>query len=541
MAKIKRYNGSSWESVPIEAEKDGEGNVISDKYAKKTDIPTVNNAKLTIKAEGTEKGTFTANSASDVEINIKASDLGLSGAMKFIGSTSTGIYDGSTMQSIMVGVSTVTAETGSVVLKGDKEFVWTGSKWEELGDEASHALKSIKITATGALSGGGSLEADREITHNSVTRTDSSTLSAAPGFGGTFKAIGSVTSDSYGHITAVDERTVTIPSTAATQSAAGLMSADDKKKLDGIESGANNMAYALSSSDATITLTPSSGSAQSVTVDNVASAGYATKALQDASGNVISSTYVKTTSSQLLTGWTRNFSEVLNQETSPNGIPLLGSKQAGTNAITGLPYYTYGLVFLSISSTKQTVAANSVSSTASRTYAVQKDSDGNLVVNVPWANTVYTLPTATASTLGGIKTTFTTSGSYGLTFTNANYGISLKGYYGGIQFTNANYRITDIETGTISLGSQAFTAGSSVAKNVTFHNTSYVNSSGTVTSGAKVGSLRVFLQFVGYNGEDMTCGLISLTDTGFSAYVKCTQTLSASSTRYIHWMKVREY
>lgn len=43
-----------------------------------------------------------------------------------------------------------------------------------------------------------------------------------------------------------------------------------------------------------------------------------------------------------------------------------------------------------ISSTTQTVAANAVSSTASRTYIVQKDSSGNLVVNVPWSSSTTT-------------------------------------------------------------------------------------------------------------------------------------------------------
>lgn len=70
--------------------------------------------------------------------------------------------------------------------------------------------------------------------------------------------------------------------------------------VDSIKMPANpnsNTTYTLSADTTNnkITLTPSSGTAQSITVPYATSAGSATKATQDGSGNVITSTYVKKT------------------------------------------------------------------------------------------------------------------------------------------------------------------------------------------------------------------------------------------------------
>ena len=65
-------------------------------------------------------------------------------------------------------------------------------------------------------------------------------------------------------------------------------------------------------------------------------------------------------------------------------------------------FATLGLVRLG-SDTQQTVAASAVSATAARSYAVQVNADGRLLVNVPWVDTNTTYSQATSATLGLVR------------------------------------------------------------------------------------------------------------------------------------------
>ena len=58
---------------------------------------------------------------------------------------------------------------------------------------------------------------------------------------------------------------------------------------------------------------------------------------------------------------------------------------------------------IKLSSSTQGGTPNGITTTSGRTYAVQVNSSEQAVVNVPWTDTIYTLPTASASTLGGVK------------------------------------------------------------------------------------------------------------------------------------------
>jgi len=90
----------------------------------------------------------------------------------------------------------------------------------------------LTVQGTGVLSGSGTFSANQatnntiSLTHSAISRTDT-TSTQGPSFGGSFTVVDSVTSSAEGHITAVNIKTVTVPSTVATASQTGLLSSTD--------------------------------------------------------------------------------------------------------------------------------------------------------------------------------------------------------------------------------------------------------------------------------------------------------------------------
>ena len=102
------------------------------------------------------------------ERTLTAADLGLASAMHFVGAYAeapTKAFSGTTNERDLAD--------GDVYLNtaNHTEYVYSGGKWVELGNEGSHALKSVSITGTGYLTGGGTLEANRTIDIDSAVKT----------------------------------------------------------------------------------------------------------------------------------------------------------------------------------------------------------------------------------------------------------------------------------------------------------------------------------------------------------------------------------
>ena len=137
------------------------------------------------------------------------------------------------------------AITAGIIKAGDVAFfMFDGTQYHLLGTDRSAKNAVVGASVSGKVItftyADGSTSTvttqDTVYTHpagSAASKTGVPTANQAPGFGGTFK-VNQVSTDSTSHVSAVTERTITIPETEATQSAKGLMSAADKAKLDSV-------------------------------------------------------------------------------------------------------------------------------------------------------------------------------------------------------------------------------------------------------------------------------------------------------------------
>ena len=259
------------------------------------------------------------------------------------------------------------------------------------------------------------------INHATISRTDT-TSTASPAFGGTFTAVDSVTTNN-GHITALNLKTVTLPANTnvnitltgdvtgsgttsiATTISDGIITF---AKLDPALVVTSAETIAANNNDTTL---PTSAAVKSY-VDNLVTGGVIWQGGYDAATNTpnLDTVPIATTINKGFM-WTVTADGLFFGEQVRVGDSLI----ANQNAPTLLTQWTkvqsnidvatdtvLGLVKLGAAAT-QSASAAAIGSAALRTYSVQFNSSQQLVVNVPWTDTLGSVVAATTNPLLGIN------------------------------------------------------------------------------------------------------------------------------------------
>ena len=388
-------------------------------------------------------------------VSITAADLGLSAAMKFLGTSATAITDGATTNPITIGTTSTTVSSGNVVLYGSKEFVWNGSSWEELGNEGSYKVVQAAVsspTASGTTTA--FIDTISQDTNGKITATKKTMATATTSAYGMTKlssATNSTSTDLAATPAAVkaayDLAASKASTDVATTSANGLMSSSDKTKLNGIATGAeiNQNAFSnitigsttIAADAKTDTLTLVAGSNVTLTPDatndkiTIAATDTTYSAASQSAAGLMSAADKKKLDG-IATGATANTGTITGV-TAGNGLTgggTSGSVSLAVGAGTGISVAADTVSAKLRSTTALTNDSAAATETAGRVYPVAVDKSGYLAVNVPWTDSnTDTKVTQTVRTTDGDFPLLLRGTSAGTTTatTTTSFGTSITG------------------------------------------------------------------------------------------------------------------
>jgi len=177
--KLKVYNGSAWESVTTG-----------------TKVDSLSAANGTFVS-------FTAASTATGAVDLGTFDLSASGSPgsgNFLrGDNSWATPDYYTNSDVDSHLNTGTATAAQILS-------WTGTDY----DWIAQTTGDITGVTAGTYLGGGGTSGTVTLNHDTTSRTDT-TSSGSPSAGGTFTAVDSVSTNATGHVTAINVKTVTLP------------------------------------------------------------------------------------------------------------------------------------------------------------------------------------------------------------------------------------------------------------------------------------------------------------------------------------------
>lgn len=123
--------------------------------------------------------------------------------------------------------------------------VWANGAWSSISGDIT------SVTAGNYLNGGGSI-GDITINHDTTSRSNT-TSSDSPAYGGSFTTIDSVTTNVYGHVTAVNTKTVTLPASDDTTYDLTVPSGTTNIRLAGSDATNDDVTISATSNETTVT------------------------------------------------------------------------------------------------------------------------------------------------------------------------------------------------------------------------------------------------------------------------------------------------
>lgn len=212
---------------------------------------------------------------------------GLSGSTQYLGVTTTQLVDGvTTNPNIVVAGQTVTASAGGIATYGSKEFIYSGTVWQEFGDLSALGDLAYKDSASGSYTPAGSVTVGTSSSKHAVSKASSGTTTYTPEGTVAFVSTGgtgyAVSKASSGTTTYTPEGSVSLTNTSTSISldrAAGTSSSYTVKEAKTVTVGTTSATPTVTiaegtSSDyqvtgtvgtPTITVTPTTDTVNSIT------------------------------------------------------------------------------------------------------------------------------------------------------------------------------------------------------------------------------------------------------------------------------------
>lgn len=392
------------------------------------------------------------------------------------------------------GTPSTSLRSGIEVERGDAtnaklQFNENTDEWEFIGPKTGTLAvtgdignATITLSAGTDLSTGGSFTTNASgnssitINHANITRTNN-TSSASPAFGGTFTAIDSLTSNARGHITAVNTKTVTIPTptayslplaTSTVRGGIELFNNTDQSVAANAVTTTANRTYGLqlNAADQGVVNVPWTDTVYSHPTHDGDDISIDTGPLTGAT--VISDLDFNVTTNGLGHVTDANGTVATRTLTLAN-LGYTGATDANNYSLPLATNTVRGGIEL-FSNTDQAEGAQTVTATAGRTYGIQLNSANQAVVNVPWVDTNTDTNTTYSAgkdldlngttfdieaTLNHV-TAITTANNTPLTLTSSGTGlIFMKAEGGGVSY----YKDDAYAAGNTYISSLLFQAG----------------------------------------------------------------------------------